>query len=68
MLKLTGAKVHKSIKMGWMVKVGGGFHSEFTITRTVELMVRGVGFNWENIIQFYVAVLAPDHIVLGHLV
>ena len=67
MLQLAGAELssHPLIKVGWVPKVGGGFHSTFKVTPTLEIILQIVGFGWQYLIQFHVA---SDRMVLYHLV
>ena len=51
--------------MGWVAKAGGGFHSTFQVTQTVEVLLQVVWFGWQDLVEFHVA---PEHMVLDHLV
>jgi hypothetical protein len=68
MLQLAGATMRElptPLEVGWVEKIGGGYNSTFQVERIMEVCVRVVGFNYQNIIEFYVA---PDHMALERMV
>ena len=50
MLRLAGAEVssHTPIKVGWVPMIGGGFHSTFKVTQTVEIILQVERFGWQD--------------------